>query len=339
MIIENGLPEDARSVIAFLIPQDVPFSRVPGSAVNEASLRKAGGLLLGVQGAASPDFIANIRRMRASYPWLPIAVAGPVPLSGFEVPERLALHEAGADHVLSYTQPHVGDGTIAHSWRRVPLRRIASVVQKAEYIADAPRDLMVRALAAPTVIQSVDELAALAQQHRTTLWKTWGRCERDLPTPGVFVDWIMLLNVVVRKDIHRTWAAASLEIGARPSSIARLGKRLLGTRLSEFSSSARRRIFTQFLRKMIRLSPAEIKLYSPVAAPLLAAAAIERASREAASRAAEVRSAESREVGTRTSDHQHTDVRNTLVTGREPRSSTDAASHDPDMLAFGSIWT
>lgn len=335
MIIENGLPEDAQSVIAFLIPQGVAYTRVPGSSVTEATLRKAGGLLLGVQGVASPAFIANIRRMRTSYPWLPIAVAGPVPLGGFAVPERLALHEAGADHVLSYTQPHVGDGTIAHSWRRVPLRRIASVVQKTEYIAEAPRDLMVRALAAPTVIQSVDELAALAQQHRTTLWKTWGRCERELPTPGVFVDWIVLLNVVVRKDIHRTWAAASLEIGARPSSIARLGKRLLGTRLSEFSSSARRRIFTQFLRKMIRLTPAEIKLYSPVAAPLLAAAALERASREAKARQADARDAKANEAKARESKVREAQA----ATVRSTSSAPDAAANEEDMMGFGSIWS
>jgi hypothetical protein len=148
---------------------------------------------------------------------------------------------------------------------------------------------MVRALASFTVIQSVDELAALASQHRTTLWKTWGRCKRELPTPGVFVDWLTLLNVVVRKDMGRTWAAASQEIGARPSSIARLGKRLLGARLSDFSSSGRRRIFSQFLRQMIRLSAAEVRHLAPVAAPLLAAAALERASREAALRQASAR--------------------------------------------------
>ncbi len=315
MIFENGLPEQSRSVITFLIPANVAHSREPGSSVSDATLRKAGGLLLGVQGAASPAFIQNVRRIRISYPYLPIAVAGPVPLSGFDTPERLALHEAGADHVLSYTKPHVGDGTIAHSWRRVPLRRLAAVVQKAHFIAETPRDLMVRALAAPTVIQSVDELAALARQHRTTLWKTWGRCDRELPTPGVFVDWITLLNVVVRKDIHRTWAAASLEIGARPSSIARLGKRLLGARLSEFSSSTRRRIFTQFLRKMMRLTPAEIKQYAPVAAPLLAAAALRRASRQEHAREADP------------------------VTVRLTTAAAESAAREADLIGFGSFWT
>jgi AcrR family transcriptional regulator len=276
MIIETGLPPDAEAAITFLLPAGVACKRVQGLPRAETLLNRAGGLLLGIAEPVPPTIGHDITRLRRQYPWLPIVVAGAIPRSGFESVHRLALHEAGADRVVSWSDPHFGDGTIAQAWKTLPLRRMAAIVQRSTHLSDVAREQMVRALAAATPLGNVADLATAAGMHRTSLWKAWAKSRREVPTPGIFVDWLHLLHVAVRKDLHRTWAAAALDMGARPSSLARLGKRLLGSPLSEFDDHTRRRIFTQFLRRMVALTPTEIRDYAPIAPPLLAAIARER---------------------------------------------------------------
>ncbi len=271
MIIETGLPDNADALLAFLIPRGVPHTRAKGIQRAEPLLARAGGLVLGVSGPTSTAVLADVLRVRRLYPWLPIVVAGPIPRSGFEFSDRLALHDAGADSVISWSDSHFGDGTIAQAWGTQPLRRLAATVQRTTHLADLPRTLMVRALASSRPIASVSELALMAGLHRTSLWKAWARCEREIPTPGIFVDWLQLLHIAVRKDLYRTWASAAHDMSARPSSVARLGKRLLTAPLSEYDQQARRRIFGQFLRRMLKLTPAEVSSFAPVAPPLLAA--------------------------------------------------------------------
>ncbi len=271
MIIETGLPDNADALLAFLTPRGVPHTRVKGMHRVEPMLTRAAGLVLGVAGPASTTALADVLRVRRLYPWLPIVVAGPIPRSGFDFSDRMALHEAGADSVISWSDSHFGDGTIAQAWGTQPLKRLAATVQRSTHLAELPRTLMVRSLASSRPLASVSELASMAGMHRTSLWKAWARCERDIPTPGIFVDWLQLLHIAVRKDLFRTWASAANDMSARPSSVARLGKRLLGAPLSEYDQQARRRIFGQFLRRMLKLTPAEVRSFAPVAPPLLAA--------------------------------------------------------------------
>lgn len=271
MIIETGLPDNSEALLAFLIPRGVPHTRVKGIQRAEPMLARAGGLVLGVAGPNSTKVLADVHRVRRIYPWLPIVVAGPIPRSGFDFADRLALHDAGADSVISWSDSHFGDGTLAQAWGTQPLKRLAATVQRSTHLADLPRALMVRALASSRPLASVAELATMANMHRTSLWKAWERCERDIPTPGIFIDWLQLLHIAVRKDLFRTWAAGANDMSVRPSSVARLGKRLMGAPLSEYDEQSRRRIFGQFLRRMLKLTPSEVRSFAPVAPPLLAA--------------------------------------------------------------------
>ncbi len=280
MILESGVPEHAEPLLGFLIPSGVDYTRLERFSKVETMLPRASGLILGVPDGSGLGVVDDVRRIRRRDPWLPIVIAGPVPRSGFETVHRLALMDAGADQVISWTDSHFGDGTIAHSWRTLPLRRLAATVQRATHLSDVARTLMVRALAAPRPIAAVADLAEQAQLHRASLWKQWATSQRGVPSPGLFVDWLQLLHIAVRKDMHRTWAAASQDIGALPSSVARLGKRLLGSPLSTYDAQARRRIFAQFLKRMVKLSAAEIQDFTPVAPPLLAAVALELANRQ-----------------------------------------------------------
>jgi hypothetical protein len=155
-------------------------------------------------------------------------------------------------------------------WRQLPLLRLAYVVHRATHFPDPVRTIMVRAIASLRPVPSVAELAAMGGLHRASLSRLWSRTTRDVPTAGVFVDWLQLLHAVGRKDSGRTWRGVAHELGIRHSSIARMGKRVLGHTLSEYDLTARRVFCERFLREMVGLTASEIRRHAPVAPPLSA---------------------------------------------------------------------
>ncbi len=270
MILEFGIPESAASTLTPLLPSGQRFRRVGGFAHLDLLLPRANGLLLGVPHAAHPALIADLRGIRRRYPWLPLVVAGPDVRTGLHTVQRVEVLQAGADRVIAYAQPFVeSHEDYQRLWHHQPLRRLAATVQHAAHLPASVRALMVRALLRERPIDSVAELASLIRRHRASLWKLLTRAERPVPTAGQFVDWVQLLQVAVRKDSQGTWKAAAEAVGARPSSVARTGKRLLGVSLSGLDEQVRRTVFSAFLRDMVGFTPREIRQHAPIAPPLL----------------------------------------------------------------------
>lgn len=270
MILEYGIPRLAAESAETLLPEGERFRRVHGVHQVDLLLPRASGLFMGVSWPVPSPLLADLRSIRRRYPWLPLLVAGPEPRIGLDRTMRQDVLQAGADRVICLDSTDaVQADEVRQLWRRQPLRRLAAMVQQATHLPDAVRALMVRALLLEHPVHDVAELASLARLHRASLWKLWKRAERPVPTAGVFVDWVQLLHVSVHKNTDRTWRDAALAVDARPSSMARLGKRVLGQPLSSLEDQVRRRVFSQFLESMVAFSPREIRACATFAPPLL----------------------------------------------------------------------
>lgn len=279
MIVEFGLPAHVLPALSVQLPTNVELRRASSLNRAEQLLRQASGLVLGLPPAPSTDTLTHLRQLRREHPWLPIIAAGPDPVTGFDSRDRLALQQAGVDHALpwSFTPRTARDdeppapSLLAGEWRTLPLRRMAAMVRHVTHIAPLPRQLMVSALCATRPLSSVEELATLADRHRASMWKLWRATARPVPTAGRFLDWVQLLSLVAHKDSGRTWRAVAQEVGMRPSSVARLARRVLGRPLSTFEAPFRYRLFVEFMQGMLLLSPREIRDLIELAPPPLLA--------------------------------------------------------------------
>lgn len=268
MILEFGLPDFGVTRLTPLLPDAEELRRLSSLRRVESQAPKARGILLGLQEPPSPSLLDSLQSLRRRHRWLPIVVAGPEQEIGMESGDRQQLMEAGVDRVISWSMLGRRDIETRAVWRRMPLLRLAYVVHRAHHLPDPVRGLMVRAIAEMRPVPSVAALAALGGLHRASLSRLWSRASRDVPTVGVFVDWLQLLHAVVRKDSGRTWRGVAHELEIRHSSIARMGTRVLGHTLSEYDLTARREIFERFLREMMGMTPSEIKRHAPMAPPL-----------------------------------------------------------------------
>lgn len=270
MILEYGIPRSDASSAQALLPDGEQFRRVHVVRQVDLLLPRATGLLMGVSGPASVELLAELRSIRRRYPWLPLIVAGAEPRLGWDRATRHELLQAGADRIVSLRA--AGDRQVDEVralWRQQPFRRLAAMVQQAAHLPAAVRTMMVQALLLEHALENVEELAGLARRHRASLWKLWKRSERPIPTAGVFVDWVQLLHVSVHKNSDRTWRDAALAVGTQPTSMARLGKRLLGRPLSSLEGQVRRHVCTAFLETMVGLSLREIRECATAAPPLV----------------------------------------------------------------------
>lgn len=268
MILEFGLPENGLIRLTPLLPKAAELRRLSSLRRVESLLPGASGLLLGLTEPPTESLLASLRAIRGKHRWLPVVVAGPEYEDGLELPHREQLMHAGVDRVISWSMLGRRDTETPSVWRQMPLLRLAMTVHAAEHLPAPARAVMVRAIAALRPVPSVAALAALGGLHRASLSRIWSRAARPVPAAGAFIDWMQLLHAAVRKDSGRTWRGVSVELGIRPSSIARMGKRVLGHTLSEYALNGRRQIFERFLREMVLMSAAEIRRHAPVAPPL-----------------------------------------------------------------------
>ena len=268
MILEYGLPDHGVIRLTSLLPNGAELRRLSSMRRVESLVPTASGLLLGLEAPPEQSLLASLQSIRVRHRWLPIVVAGPEHEIGVEPLHREQLMTAGVDRVISWSMLARRDTQLLAVWRQLPLLRLAAVVHHAKHLPDPVRDVMVRAIAALRPVPSVAALAALGGVHRASLSRIWSRASREIPTAGVFVDWMQLLHAVVRKDSGRTWRGVAHEMGVRHSSIARMGKRVLGHTLSEYDLTARRQLFDRFLREMVGMTPSEIRRHAPIAPPL-----------------------------------------------------------------------
>ena len=268
MILEFGLPDYGVTRLTPLLPDAAELRRLPSLRRVESLASRASGILVGLQEPPTPALLDSLRSIRRRHRWLPMVVAGPEQQIGVESADRERLMQAGVDRVISWSMLGRRDIETLSVWRRLPLLRLAYVVHRAAHLPDPVRGLMVRAIAELRPVPTVAALAAMGGLHRASLSRRWSRASRDVPTLGVFVDWLQLLHAVVRKDAGRTWRGVAHELEVRHSSISRTGKRVLGHTLSEYDLTVRREIFERFLREMVGMTPSEIKQHAPVAPPL-----------------------------------------------------------------------
>jgi hypothetical protein len=279
MIVEFGLPATVLPALSVQLPTGAELRRASSLNRAEQHLWQASGFVLGLPAGPATETLTRLRLMRRQHPWLPIIAAGPLPVTGLDARDRLALQQAGVDHVLpwSFTPRPARDdeppapSLLAGEWRTLPLRRMAAMVRHVTHIAPLPRQLMVIALCATRPLTSVEELATLADRHRASMWKLWRATARPVPTAGRFLDWVQLLSLVAHKDTGRTWRAVAEQVGMRPSSVARLARRVLGRPLSTFEAPFRYRLFVEFMQGMLLLSPREIRDLIELAPPPLLA--------------------------------------------------------------------
>lgn len=258
MILEFGLPEPLVVPAADFIPQGATLVRVRDLHRVEQMLATSSGLLLGMSGPSARLLLSDLEAVRRRHPWITIVVAVPHAGGGLDSRVRLMALQSGADAVVSFHELGCGERQPTMRWPVLPLRRLARVVAQAEHLPQDVRLIMVRAMIRETAYASVAHLAADADRHRASLWKMWGRCERELLSVGRFVDWIQLLHAVVRKNRGRTWASVAEELGVRPTSLARIGSRLLGQPLNSVGEDVRTHAFTEFLRQAAGLDRPEI---------------------------------------------------------------------------------
>ena len=256
MLVHTGLPAEMLPFVAGVGPPSTAF--VSADTVARATRRapQANGLLLGLAAAPDSQLLAALRRLRRTQPWLPIVslVDGEAERAA---PELLA---AGADRVLAVAALRVDPAlaeAVAADWARLPLRRLAAVVRFADHVAPDARHLMVAGLRSPRLFSTVEELAQLADRNRSSMWKLWLGSRRQLPTIGVFIDWLHLLAVVSARHAEEPWPDVITRIGARPSPVARLARQVLGRTLGQAREPVRDRIFRAFLQQMVRCTASE----------------------------------------------------------------------------------
>ncbi len=269
MLIEFGVPRTALAAVRGLLPVGAELHHAESMRRLRSLAGQASGVLVGFEDLPTDELIADMQLLRVRHPWLPIVAAGSVPIYGISSFKRHDLLQAGVDRVMSFTAPTRADRALRESWRHSPLQRLAAVVYHAEHVPENIRELMVKAIAAQVPVANVAELAKIGGMHRASLWKSWARSSRPLPTAGAFIDWLQLLHVAVRKDTGRTWRGVASELGVRHSSISRMGKRVLGHTLSEYDERVRRRIFDRFLRDAVGFTQLEIRTHALVAPPLV----------------------------------------------------------------------
>jgi hypothetical protein len=274
MLIEFGIPPRLLAATRDLLPLAMEVQHADSMPRVSALAGRSSGVLIGFEDDPTPELLSDLRVLRVRHPWLPIVGAGSLPIFGISSFRRHELLQAGVDRVMSYTAPTRADRALRESWRHSPLQRLAAIVYFAEHIPENIRALMVKAIAAQVPVANALELAAMGGMHRASLWKSWARSSRPLPTAGAFIDWLQLLHVAVRKDSGRTWRGVASELGVRPSSVARMGKRVLGHTLSEYDERARRRIFDRFLREAVGFTQKEIQTHALIAPPLVDAAGV-----------------------------------------------------------------
>ncbi len=270
MILEYGLPDEGVVHLTPMLPVAAELRRLPTMRRVQSLVPSARGLLIGLQAPPEPSLAEELRSIRQRSPWLPIVVAGPAHEIGVNSTDRESLLRAGVDRVISWRMIGRRDRELLYLWRQLPLLRLAVVVHRTTSQPDPVREIMVRAIAASRPVSSVAQLAALGSLHRATLSRLWSRASGNESTVGAFVGWMQLLHAVVRKDSGRTWRGVAHELGLRHSSIARMGKRVLGHTLSEYDLSARRQLFERFLREMLGVGASQIRRHATVDTPLSA---------------------------------------------------------------------
>ncbi len=266
MIVTFQLARADADRLACHVPAGVRLHEAATLDRADVLLRRASGFVLAVGPTPDADVLARLRHVRREHPWLPVLLAVPDVAPHTDPAGRYLLERAGVDGLLRAAAPaqpitlrgHVSPLTTRQEWRSLPMRRLAAMVERQEHVAEAPRRLICSALCVVDPIESVDALAELADRGRASLWKLWQGSERPLPPAGAFVDWLHLLHAAVRKEEGRTWRSVAAELDARPSSVARLARRMLGRPLGTSDARVRRRLFSEFLRRMLRLTRFEL---------------------------------------------------------------------------------
>jgi hypothetical protein len=269
MLVHTGLPADLLPALADAPgpPHALSWADSPARAARQVPM--ASGLLLGVApviGAAPLETLARIRR---DEPWLPIVAIVPAT----EPTVMAALHAAGADHVVvcdGYRAPPRLGEALADEWARVPLRRLAAMVQRAGHVAPDARRLMVAGLCAPTLFSTVAALARVADRQRSSLWKVWQGSQRPIPPVGAFIDWLHLLAVVAARQAEEPWSMAIERVAARPSPVQRLARSVLGAPLARCEGPLRNDVCRAFLERMVGCTADEIRALADAAPAALA---------------------------------------------------------------------
>jgi len=127
------------------------------------------------------------------------------------------------------------------------LRLAAANAERACHLSATVRGTVASACRSRTPVRSLDELEVLVGVHRTALLSAWqGISNREL-TPKRVLDWVLLLHATSRKTSRVSWESVAEELRASEDTLARIGMRLLGGRLSELNAATIERVRRGFV--------------------------------------------------------------------------------------------
>lgn len=241
-------PRFAQEVRAAL-PADAPVRMVRDFAELESAAPLAWALAVQVTESTAPELARRLQSLMARHPLVPVVAITP---RSIDVILHL-LNSGIAETVWS----DAVDGTLYETLSRVRgrgvLDRVALLVERSEIIPLALRGALTAAVRRPTPPRTVRELAALAHCDRTTLWKHWRRSlGADHPlTPGRFLDWLLLLHGVARKQPGRKWERIADELGIHPHTLMRLAQRLAGATLRELATDGHVMLVRRFEERVV----------------------------------------------------------------------------------------
>jgi hypothetical protein len=242
-------PQLARAMRAAQ-PAHLPARLVNGLAELEQAAPLAWAAAVQVTECTAADVAPRLRVLSARHPMLPVVAITP---RSVDVIVHL-LNSGVVETVWADAAPDTLFETLSRLRGHGVLDRVAALLERSEIIPLTLRNALVAAVRSPAPPRRVCELASLAHCDRTTLWKHWrASLGADHPlTPGRFLDWLILLHAVARKQPGRKWERIADELRVHPHTLMRLAHRLAGSTLRELAKDGRSLLLSRFEERVVQ---------------------------------------------------------------------------------------
>jgi AraC-like DNA-binding protein len=228
----------------------MPARIVSGLAEVESAALVTWAAAIQVTECTAAELAPQLRALSVRYPMLPLVAIAP---RNVDVLVHL-LNSGVAETVWDDATPGTLFQTLSRLRGHGVLERVSALVERSEIIPLTLRKALAAAVRSPTPPRRVSDLAALAHCDRTTLWKHWrASLGTDHPlTPGRFLDWLILLHAVSRKQPGRKWERIADELKVHPHTLMRLSYRLTGASLRELAREDRCLLLARFEERVVQ---------------------------------------------------------------------------------------
>jgi hypothetical protein len=199
---------------------------------------------------STDDAVSRIAALRFRSPLLPLVVVTAKDADNVRLLSRLVVEEIVWQHEAERTLSLAVRSARSHAMGR----RITESIAAADHLPVQLRTGLIHVLRSLTPVRSISEVASAVGCHRRTLWYQWRLVVRGEPPLRLedFLDWVLLLRAVSRKQASRGWSEAAGAAGIHEHTLARLARQHTGLRLRHLAAVQPQRLADAFHSQVLR---------------------------------------------------------------------------------------